>query len=112
MAVLILGMLSHVSCLKRGRAYGTSFIKGRVVEDSSGAPKANFPVYLEYVYNASNMGGSYERDTAGLGVTDSAGYFLFEYSLYAGVEYKIKPWGYYVAPAGKKDTTDMGVLKR
>ncbi len=111
-AIAIFIALGNTSCLKRGRAYGSFFIKGHVMADSTGAPVKDLDVYVEYVYNASYLGGSYERGKAGSGLTDSAGNFLFECQLYNGVDYTIKPWSYYVPTPGSKDTFDMGVLER
>lgn len=106
--ILAAFMLFGASCLKRGKAYGSFIIKGRCLKDS-GAPRANADVYVEYVYNASYIGGSYERGKAGSGTTDSAGNFMFQCALYDGVDYTFEPVSYYIAPG--EDTIDMGVVQ-
>jgi hypothetical protein len=101
-------LLSSVSCSKKRHVLGSFFIKGRLLKASTGAPRAYLDVYVEYVYNANNIGGSYGREKAGNGMTDSLGYFMFEGTLYGGVDYTIEPAGLAITPS-LNDTIDIGV---
>lgn len=97
-------VLFGLSCTKRPVS-GTFFVKGRFLE-SSGEPKKNMEVYVQYTVNAGYV-GSYTRERVGSGVTDSLGYFGFECNYHGDVEYKIRPLNDLLTP-GKGDTIDYG----
>jgi hypothetical protein len=100
-------VLFSFSCTKRS-IKGTFTVKGRYI-DTSGNPKGNMEVYVEYVDNAGYV-GSYTRERVGSGITDSLGYVEFQCNYHGDVTYKIKPGNKWLTPE-KGQILDFGTFQ-